>query len=400
AFQGEDAGRRSNVPKTAKPPEVRPAKPDPVVSKREPKQTTRTQQRQQRPSPYASLSITAPQGSSVLINGNVRGSTDGGGQFYLGNLKPGAYTIVVRKAGYRDAQNTISLSGGQASALNFDLTPIPGTLSITTNASGAQIEVQNYGSYTDRISSMELPPGTYQISISKPGYRTLAREVQVKSGEDSYVPITLEPVPVEEILAKAGSHLVNRNYPQVQAICRGILATNPEQPGANLLMGLSYYYTEQYSAGAPYLLKAIALGEQVVLPIRHHHRVFLSDDLCTGRITIGKGLLSFTSMDRSGHDFVVPAASVYDLKFEPRKGGRVHMQVGIQKGAKEDKKSYNFHVIHAGTRLYEPNNPSSITVVYCNNCDQETELLYQLLQLLQQSAPRPANDNKQKKRNM
>jgi len=327
-----------------------------------------------------------PSGSTILLNGEMRGVTDNNGQLNLRGLKPGSYVLTIRKAGYRDEQRTIGLPAGQSSVVEVELTSLPGQLSITTNLEGAEIEVGNVGSYTGKVSGLSLSPGSYQIKVSNSGYRTINREVEVKAAEILELPITLEPIPVEEVLGQATDSFRASNYAQVIAICKSILASKPEQPRANLLMGLSYFYSGLYSDSFPYLSKAVALGEQIILPIRHHHRVFLSDDLCTGRITIGAGIFAFNSTNRTGHDFSVPANKIYELKPEPQKAGRIHTQVGVQKGAKEDKKTYNFHVIRAGTRRYDPNNPSSITVVYCDNCVQETQLIYQLLEQLKHSS--------------
>jgi hypothetical protein len=329
----------------------------------------------------ASLTIySSPSDCTVKVNGKNGGAIDLKGSIFV--LKPGFYTVTLQKPGYQSATKTINLSAGQSEALNFELTPTPGTLVLTTNTSGAQIEVSNVGSYTDRINNLSLPPGTYHVKASKAGYRTTERDLLIKTGETTTVPLTLEAVPIEETLAEAEIAYNNKNFAQVFALCNQVLAVKPDSPKAYLLLGLSYYSQGQYGEGVNFLVRAIAFGGQVRLNIRHRHYVFLSgEDLCLGFLTLDREKLSFTSTNRSGHDFTIPLSKINELKVSPLGGWRLSMKLLVpKKNGKEDKKEYDFYVSRAGTKqvlIQGSKYPTS--QIYCENCQAEIQALQQLI---------------------
>ena len=329
----------------------------------------------------------------VLLNGQMRGATDSNGALILSPLRAGQYRIVLKKDEFEEQERAVTVAPGIEVVENFALTKVKGRLTVNPSIPGAAVRLNGI-EYPAGVKDLSIPADTYEVRVSKSGFRTFTKSITVNPRSSVTVDAPLESVPVEELVVQASSYLRASQYPQAIAASREILSSHPDNAQATVLLGLAYYYSEQYALSATALTRAVALGEQVILPIRHHHRVLFSDDLCSGRLTVGRGELSFTSADKTGHDFTVAANKIYELTSEPRKGGRVHVQVGIQKGAKEEKKTYNFHVSHAGTRRFDPNNASSITVVYCNNCDEETQVIYQLLRQLKDGpavvAPQPA----------
>jgi hypothetical protein len=276
---------------------------------------------------------------------------------------------------------------------NFSLSGVKGRQTVNPNIPGAEVRL-NGVEYPGGVKELSIPAETYEVRVSKPGFRTFTKTITLSPRGSVTVDAPLEIVPVEQLLAQAASYLQSSRYPQAIASSREILAGHPDNAPATVLLGLAYYYSEEYSESATTLTRAIALGQQFILPIRHIHKGIFNEELCSGRLTIGKGMLGFTSTDKTGHDFNVPANKIYELTFEPRKQGRVHVQVGIPKGSKEEKKTYNFHVSHAATRRFDPNNETSIIVVYCINCDAETDVIYQLLRQLK-DAPAPSSTQPQ-----
>lgn len=324
-------------------------------------------------------------GCQVFLNGVSRGVTNTDGTLRL-PLKAGRYKVVLKKENYEEQERSVIVASGAEAVESFSLTAIQGRLTVNTSIPGADVTL-NGVEFPAGIRDLSIPAETYEVRVSKPGFRTFTKTITLNPRGSVTVDASLEPVPIEESLAQVASYLQAKRYPEAISSGREVLASHPNNSKANLLMGLAYYYSDQYSDGVEFLTKAITLGEQVVLPIKHHHAAFLSDDLCTGRITIGRGTIAFSSTDRGGHDFIVPANKIYGLKFEPDKAGRVHVRVGIQKGkgTKEDKKTYNFHVIHAYLIPANPNDPSSIKSVRCDNCGHEAQLVYQLLGQLKET---------------
>jgi hypothetical protein len=292
------------------------------------------------PASAAELTIRSSPNCAVLLNGQLRGETNHDGILNLPGLEAGSHSLIVRKAGHRDEQQTINLVAGQSNLVNIPLTPL--------------------------LDSPSAPTPKVRVRPTEPANTVAPRE----------------PASSEETLNSIEQDFLNRNYSRVIAACLNILRRQPEQPKANLLLGQSYYNMGQYADSVEPLVKAVKRGERVILRIKHHHRepFGLDDALCSGTLTLYNGLFEFRSADRGGDDFSVPFSMITELKPEAYKGGRLHVAIARQKGSKD----YNFHVMRTGLRNINTNSKSPYYKVYCDNCEQEVAALYQLLQQLKQ----------------
>ena len=183
--------------------------------------------------------------------------------------------------------------------------------------------------------------------------------------------------------AQAERDYKDGNMNEVASLTRDILATQPDHAKAHALVGLSYFRAGKYANAVASLAKAVALGEKINIPIKHHHKILFNDDLCEGYLTFGKDTFEFHSTNRSGHDFAVPLDKVYLITAAADRGGRLQIKIGIAKEKKEDKKDYNFHPFRAG--LAQDTTQGLIKAV-CNDCQGEVQALQQLLQEIKQGA--------------
>jgi serine/threonine protein kinase len=184
--------------------------------------------------------------------------------------------------------------------------------------------------------------------------------------------------PIEKTLAQAENDFRKQRYDDVIAACNDILASKPDHPRAELLLGESYYNAGS-AKGAEYLAKAIDMGETVTLPIKHHHyegALKINEGLCSGYVNLRKATFEFHSEETSAHDFTAPTDKIYDLRDESYKGGRLHLKVGVQTGGTEVAQNYNFYAPPAGLRKQ-----MTIMRVYCENpaCQPMAQTLYHLL---------------------
>jgi len=153
----------------------------------------------------ASISVTSdPSGAAVFVDGKDTGRLT---PTQLSLDKPGAHTLVVKKAGYLDETTTANLQMGQlvhfSPALkalgNTDDIKIGGgklkkmfggggdttgmgTVSVKTVPKGAQVAVNNR--ILDKPSPLEfhLNPGTYVIDITASGFKDIHRVINVEKG--------------------------------------------------------------------------------------------------------------------------------------------------------------------------------------------------------------------------
>jgi hypothetical protein len=154
---------------------------------------------------FAGLTISAnPPGSEILLNGQAYSARDEKGNLVLTDLKPGSYTIVARKAGYRDQSRTVNLDPKQQEYLAITLDPLPGIINIKPSVAGAEITISNLetdaviGRYTDQVAGALVNPGRYQVSISKGGYQTMVREITINPADSIYLEPSLETLKVSK----------------------------------------------------------------------------------------------------------------------------------------------------------------------------------------------------------
>lgn len=321
----------------------------------------------------ADLTIAADPASSVLLNGQARGTTDANGQLTLKGLKAGLYRLSVRKPHYQNEERSLILLAGQNRTENLALIPLPVAVNVSTNQPGTKIIIKDIGEYSESVSGLQLRPGVYQIVASKPGYRTITRSLTLMPGQPSTLPLTLEAMTVEEMIASGKEFFEQRNYTDAIALFRAVLVSQPNNAAVNRLLGWSYYATGSYAESANYFAKTISLNEQVIFPVRHRHNQLW--ETCLGTITLGKGTFAFKSQTAyvAGHDFEIPYSKFKEFYLRAGAEGELHTKVRIPKpdGKKgENEKDYNFYVPEADTRS---------SLIMCANCQQRMQIINQLM---------------------
>lgn len=335
------------------------------------------------PLPKGSGALTINSGLAdcqVFINGQLRGSTNVQGRLRMRPLKAGPYRVVVRKDRYEEQQRSISVTSGIETNESFSLAPVKGSLTVVPNLSGSKVIV-NGSEYTDAVRNLTLEPGIYVVKVTKPGYKTVSQSVTIGPGQPVNVPVTLEVIKVEELVANAGESFRLGNFPRAIGFAKDILEVQPNDPKANLWLGLSYFHSENYDAAVAPLVKAISLGEMVSIKLQRHTKYGLvgeNDQLTPGTLLIGKNLLEF-QIQSGAKLFSVPLDKVYRVIPEDNRGGRLQIKVGNPSKQKDSGKDYNFHPMQA--RLQQELMGSSIVLkVYCNGCLPTLHALYQVIE--------------------
>jgi len=143
------------------------------------------------------------QGATVSYSGGVAIS-DATGAYRLGNVSSGTYAASAAASGYVPSNQTVVVSSGSNTVLNFALTHAP-TLSLSgqvTDAStgraisGAAVSYSGGSATSDasgNYSFGNVNPGSYQLAVSASGYQNQSR------------PINIGPAYVQGALVNAGS---------------------------------------------------------------------------------------------------------------------------------------------------------------------------------------------------
>lgn len=326
---------------------------------------------------------TAIPGSAITFDGRGRGSTGRDGLLNLPNLTPGDHVLIVSKAGYQPEERRITINPRESQVVEITLTPSPVPVSVSVNIAGAKIQIANQ-SFEGSVTDLLLPPDDYEIKVSKPGYKTQSSRVGLEVGKPKRISVTLEKVPVETLMAQAEEAFKAGQYDQVITDCLDVISALPDQPRAVLLLGQSYFIKENHTDSVFYLVKAVRLGEQVTLPIKHHHGTLTKgDELCSGQFLLRKDSFTFQAVG-SDHSFSVPWTKLYELSAGLRRNvPQLHTRVGVlnPKNKKEKKDDFNFFAFQSETRKSNPNLVTS-TEVYCPNCQPTVDAIYQILQQL------------------
>ncbi|HET6725347.1 MAG TPA: carboxypeptidase regulatory-like domain-containing protein [Gammaproteobacteria bacterium] len=131
-------------------------------------------------------------GAKVQLSGpdDYGATTDDDGGFAMGAVSPGDYTLTISAAGYITTSGSVSFDGGQQYRINQPLLlegtypsdePIDVTATLVDASSGTAItgatlkldSVLSASSGADgSVTIADVPPGTYQASVSMSGYAT------------------------------------------------------------------------------------------------------------------------------------------------------------------------------------------------------------------------------------
>ena len=113
----------------------------------------------------------------------------------LGNLRlmrEGEYEISIKAPGYFEVREDI-LVDASTSTLEFRLERTPGLISITSDPSGASVQINGADLGIAPITEVEVPSGSWQMSARLPLYKTIEQTIDVEGrGEHQHLALELE----------------------------------------------------------------------------------------------------------------------------------------------------------------------------------------------------------------
>lgn len=113
-------------------------------------------------------------------------------------LPPGRQRLFVTAEGYQTATETVDVVARGEVSVRVDLTPLTGSVLVNADEAGALIEVDGRAvGFTPAVISPQV--GTRRVRISLPGFRSVDREIRVRTGEQERIEVSLTRV--EEVSA-------------------------------------------------------------------------------------------------------------------------------------------------------------------------------------------------------
>ena len=151
----------------------------------------------------------APIAGANVSSGSSNDSTDGSGNYTLTNVPTGNAPVNVSAAGYNAASDSVTVTDGGTSSLNFSLTAAPtgggtgsikGTVTSNTSAklSGVLVETDTGQSATTnkggKYNLQNVPEGSRTVTASKSGFTyTILTGVNVSDGSTTTLNIQMSP---------------------------------------------------------------------------------------------------------------------------------------------------------------------------------------------------------------
>lgn len=194
----------------------------------------------------ASVTLTGlPQGAKVYVG---RSNLDYGGisptygsKSVQLSLNPGRHTLNVKAGGYQSWSQTISVSPGERKTIMVALSPIPrqtakntpvstptptqkpvNYLTVEVSPREATITIDGTGGVNIHIDSNQksptrrimysISPGTHTVQATATGYLPKTEQIQINSGDNSYLSISLDkdPNPVAPPVTLASFEMTSR----------------------------------------------------------------------------------------------------------------------------------------------------------------------------------------------
>jgi hypothetical protein len=134
-----------------------------------------------------------PPGADLYVDGQVRGMTP----LTVDNLLPGRHEILIRKTGYENYQDVISVVTDITIEYTEYLVPLPGTgfLSVTSFPEGADVCIDGTDAGKTPTNLQRIDAGNHTVDIYKVGYWNFTGIVNIKGGEAMQIKADLNLIP-------------------------------------------------------------------------------------------------------------------------------------------------------------------------------------------------------------
>jgi hypothetical protein len=167
-------------------------------------------------------------GVQVTVNAMTPVNTNGSGYYQKTNIPAGTATVHAVLSGFQDYNSSATITSGQTTVKDFQMTPVPSYLTgYVTNAGtngpihGALISVGTGTTFTYSMPDgyyyfQAYPAGSQTVNVSKPGFITNSNTVNITQGGTTTYNVALQvtaypPGPVTATL-NAGETAVDINW--------------------------------------------------------------------------------------------------------------------------------------------------------------------------------------------
>jgi len=149
---------------------------------------------------FGTIDITSDQpGALVYLDGNYKGSMQGGTTFNIISVAPGPHSVLLHLPGYTDVAKDIEVTDGQISSVTATfgqpaaVVSGTGSLIVTSAPAGAQVTVDGQFRGIAPVTIYDIMARTHIINLQLSGYDSWSTSTDVAAGQIVEVPATLVP---------------------------------------------------------------------------------------------------------------------------------------------------------------------------------------------------------------
>jgi hypothetical protein len=126
-----------------------------------------------------------PEGANVLIGGRPRGQTP-----LTVTLEQGEHAVRLEAPGHAPHEQNVVVLRDQTARVEAALQLLPGSLKVASVPPGAALHINGRQYENTPATIADLPPGSYEIRVEKPGFDDATRQVELAPGQE--VEVTLQ----------------------------------------------------------------------------------------------------------------------------------------------------------------------------------------------------------------
>lgn len=127
---------------------------------------------------FSTITLKAEEGVEIYVDGELKGTGA-----WQGPLKAGNHQVECKKANCKPSTQYIGVQENNDQTITLNpLTPLMGTLAVTSNPSGANITIDGKD-YGQTPRNIDIAIGHHSVTLSKADYPSTTLEVDVKENE-------------------------------------------------------------------------------------------------------------------------------------------------------------------------------------------------------------------------
>lgn len=144
--------------------------------------------------------LVAQAGGILKVYSNVKGARVFLNEQEIGKtptirlLPPGRYRVTLTLQGYETHTEDIRILANRAVTINAQLAKVVGSIEVSANVDGAEVYLDGArAGATPNVRLKDLPAGTYQIEVRKPGFSPYTGRIAVKPNVRLVLKVELTP---------------------------------------------------------------------------------------------------------------------------------------------------------------------------------------------------------------